>query len=376
MSARATLIDAHEVALAGRDPHSLRIGLLVPLSGALGLTGPSALDAAALAATEINSRGGVGGRTVEIAVLDAGRARSAVTSDVETLVDSGLIASFVGLHTSDTLQSIEPVVSGRVPYIFTPPHEGGSRMPGVFCLGESPEEQLAPPIDWLVRQRHISSWALVGNDYVWPRAMHSAARALLTAAGATVVLERLVPLGATAAIADSLVVEIAESHAEAVILNFAGTELVAINIALHESGLDRRLVRLSGSLEENGLMAFGGDDTGELYSSMHSFVTLDSERHRELESRRAFAFGQWAPVFHAYAEGVYDGVHLAAELASRDQLDVADLAAVARRALTDASWHAAPLGPKLPEVHLAVADGPQFSVLSSMEIPSIEILEK
>ena len=45
-----------------RAPGRLRVGLVVPQSGALGLTGPSAVDAALLAAHELNTAGGVRGR--------------------------------------------------------------------------------------------------------------------------------------------------------------------------------------------------------------------------------------------------------------------------------------------------------------------------
>src|SRR3712207_8624834 len=59
--------------------------------------------------------------------------------------------------------------------------------------------------------------------------------------------------------------------------------------------LFRRVVRLSGALEENGLYAAGGDSTGELYACMPSFAAADgtvdaadrSEEHTsELQSRQ------------------------------------------------------------------------------------------
>ena len=42
------------------------------------------------------------------------------------------------------------------------------------------------------------------------------------------------------------------------------------------AGLDRRVVRLSGALEENGLYALGGDATGELYAT-HALVRRRSD---------------------------------------------------------------------------------------------------
>lgn len=362
----ATILTAGEAALRGADARRLRVGLLVPMSGSLGMIGPSAIDAAELAAREINDAGGVDGRPLELALVDAGRAPAAVAADVGLLADGGIVESFVAFHASDTLQIIEPVVSGRVPYIFTPPHEGGERMPGVYCMGESPEEQLGPALRWLVANRGTRAWALIGNDYVWPRSIHRAARSILVDAGAAVTHERLVPLGGVRRSADRVVAELARSGAEGALLNLVGAELATFNAALRRAGLDRRLVRLSCSLEENGLLAFGGDVTGELYAAMPSFATSQTERRRELERRRASRFGSPGPVLDGYAEGCYDGVHLAAELAARGQLSARDLVGAATTALAADTWSTAPLGPRRKGVHLGVAEGLEFAVMAGV----------
>ena len=65
------------------------------------------------------------------------------------------------------------------------------------------------------------------------------------------------------------------TRADAVLLSLVGRDLVAFNREFARAGLDRRVVRLSGALEENGLYALGGDATGELYACMPSFAAAD-----------------------------------------------------------------------------------------------------
>ncbi|GAA3883030.1 substrate-binding domain-containing protein [Saccharothrix violaceirubra] len=357
--------DRIEVVLAGPDPAALRLGLLLPLSGALGLTGPSGLLAAALAATEVNSAGGVAGREAHLVLVDAGRAPAEVAVDASGLV--GLVDAFVGFHTSDVHRALENALAGRVPYVFTPPHEGGRRKSGVVLLGDSPERQLASALRWLVERRRRTRWALVGSDYIWPRAVHRDATAIVRALGAQVVARRLVPFPGPGIDAEAIVAGLVRARADAVLVSLVGRDLARFNRVFAASPLAGRVVRLSGSLEENGLLAAGGDDTGELYAAMRSFAGQGDERRLALAHRHHALFGGEAPVLDAYAEGVYDGVHLAVALAAAGRLTAADAQSGAAALLAGIDRHAwAALGPPRAGGFLARADGLDLTVIAPL----------
>ncbi|MGZ4508718.1 MAG: substrate-binding domain-containing protein [Blastococcus sp.] len=309
--------DAWEVLFTGPRPDLVRVGLAVPLSGPLAMTAPSALDLAGLAVDELNAAGGISGRPVELVTLDSGRAPSVVAGEASALHGMGAFDLLVGYHTSDVHRALEDVLSGRAPYVFTPPHEGGRRRPGVVRIGQSPLEQHAAALTWLTRHRRARRWVLLGTDYVWPRSVHRAAHRVLAGLGAEVVGEALVPFGPgdPGALLDLVL----RSRADAVLLSLVGRDLVAFNREFTRAGLDRRVVRLSGALEENGLYALGGDATGELFACMPSFAATGSgpdDGQLALQERHARRSGPAAPVVCAYARGVYDGVRTAAALAS------------------------------------------------------------
>jgi ABC-type branched-subunit amino acid transport system substrate-binding protein len=310
------LLDPWEVLLSGLRPDVVRVGLAVPLSGPLAMTAPSALDLAGLAADEINAAGGVAGRPLELVGVDSGRSADVVAAEAAALHRAGVFELLVGFHTSDVHRAVERALPPGARYVFTPPHEGGGRRPGVVRLGQSPLEQHAAALTWLVRHRRARRWVLLGTDYVWPRAVHRAARRTLAEAGADVVGEALVPFGPTDP--GPLLDLVLRSRADAVLLSLVGRDLVAFNREFARAGLDRSVVRLSGALEENGLYALGGDTTGELYACMPSFVAAGDgtdEHQLALQERHARRSGPEAPVVCAYARGVYDGVRMAAALA-------------------------------------------------------------
>ena len=319
----AQVTEPLEVQILPRPVGLLRVALVVPQSGSLGLAGPSALDAAVLAAHEVNTAGGARGRRVELVLVDGGRAADVVARDVRHLCDAGAVDAVTGFHTSDVHRALERVTAGRTPYVFTPPHEGGLRASGVMCIGADPLTQLEGAMGWLTAVHGVRRWALVGNDYIWPRSVHRTARRVVVRHAGEVVLERRVGMGAVPSSLDRLVDDLARSRADAVLLSLVGRDLATFNAAVKHSGLDRRLVRLSGALEENGLMAAGGDDSGLLYASMSSFTTLADDRRQGLVERHVALLGPDAPVLDTYAEGVYDGVRLVAHLAGRGALDVA-----------------------------------------------------
>ncbi|GAB2736990.1 ABC transporter substrate-binding protein [Nocardioides pakistanensis] len=355
MDVDARLMRPLEAQFVGPDASALRVCLVVPQSGPLGIAGPSALDAALLAAHERNLRGGADGRAVELVLVDGGGAPGAVAREVRGLCDADLVDVVVGFHTSDVHRAIESVVAGRKPYIFTPPHEGGTRRSGVVCIGVDPVSQLAGALEWLSVHHSVHRWALVGNDYIWPQAVHRVARRLLAHTAGRVVLEQRVPLGGVESRTDRLVDDLTRSRAQAVLLSLVGQDLALFNRALRHSGLAGRLVRLSGSLEENGLLASGGDRTGTMYAAMQSFTTLQDDRRLGLEERYSGLFGPEAPVLDTYAEGIYDGVYLAVALAQESALTPDQIAPATARLRG---------GLRSLPVHLGRADGLQFQVVS------------
>ncbi|MFI2611746.1 ABC transporter substrate-binding protein [Kitasatospora sp. NPDC018619] len=356
MSFEVRVIDPLDALHSERDGAAFRVGLVVPQSGPLGLTGPSVLDGALLAAHEVNAGGGVLGRPLELVLVDGGGTPARVSAEVRRLLDAGALDALAGCHTSDVHRAVETVAAGRLAYVFTPPHEGGSRLPGVLCTGADPAGQLGAAVRELTRSHRLRRWALIGNDYIWPRSVHRAAEGLAAGAGARVVLERRVPFGAVEEALEPLLDALRAARADALLLSLIGRDLVHFNRALRRSGLDRTLVRLSGALEENGLLALGGDDTGTLYAAMPSFATLPEVRRQSLAERHRALSGPWAPVLDAYAVGLYEGLHLLAGLAARRALAPDGLRAAADRLLHGE-------GAARPPIHLARAEGLGFAVL-------------
>jgi ABC-type branched-subunit amino acid transport system substrate-binding protein len=347
-----------------RRPESVRVALVVPLSGTLGMIGPGAANCAQLAVEELNQVRGLLGRPVELVPVDGGGEPAAVAATVAGLVRDGSVDGVVGAHASDVRVAVARAIGGTVPYVYTPPYEGGERTPGVFMAGETPDRQLRPALDWLVATHHAHRWFLVGNDYVWPHRLHAAARGYLKSTGAEAVGQRYAPFGR--ADPERLLDAVAAARADAVLLTLVGSDLVAFNRAVAGSPLAQRVPRLCAALEENGLLGAAGDDTGELYASMGYFAAVETDASLAFRERYAARFGAHAPIPGGHGEACYGGVLLLAAIAER----AGTLAPAAMDAVADGTSVLSGRGPLTvahrhvsQPVYLARADGLDFEVI-------------
>ncbi|MDT0323980.1 ABC transporter substrate-binding protein, partial [Streptomyces millisiae] len=116
------------------------------------------------------------GREVHIEVVDGGAPPSAVAAEVRRLIDGGHVDAVSGWHISSVRHALAPVVAGRVPYSYPALYEGGERRRGIYCCGETPDQQIAPALRWMRDNLGIRKWFVVGDDYVWPRTSLSEVR--------------------------------------------------------------------------------------------------------------------------------------------------------------------------------------------------------
>ncbi|WP_036014669.1 ABC transporter substrate-binding protein, partial [Bradyrhizobium yuanmingense] len=133
-----------------RGVNKLRVGGFICCTGSPGVWGPCATNSAQLAVAEINKRGGILGRELELSIYDAGGPLDEVLDRAEQAIAFDEVDLIVGLHTSAVRVGLRDVTTRhRIPYIYTPVYEGGERTPGVMAIGETPRWQSRPAIHWL-----------------------------------------------------------------------------------------------------------------------------------------------------------------------------------------------------------------------------------
>jgi len=344
-------------------PDLLPVALVVPQQGPTGIYGPSCLACAELAVEQLNERDGIAGRRVELVHVDGGRQPAEVADEVARLVEAGCVEAVAGWHISAVRQAIAARIGGRVVYVYAAMHEGRDDTPGIFMLGERPVNQLLPATRWMREQLGVGRWAVVGNDYVFPRVTAAAARQALADGPSSVVSETFVPLGTTDF--RRVLADLRRPGIDGVIMLLMGQDAVHFNRQFARAGLSDALARLSPAVEENTLLGAGAVANEGLFAAAAYFDGMGTVEGSELERAYYARFGEFAPALNAVGESCYEAIHFLARLGRVcGRIDVESVEAMRSGHIYEGPRGLMRLDGNLvnQDVYLAAADGLGFSV--------------
>jgi urea transport system substrate-binding protein len=343
----------------------LRVGAFICCTGSPGVWGPCATSSAQLAVAEINKRGGILGREIELSVYDAGGPIDEVVDRAEQAIAFDEVDLIMGMHTSAVRVVLRDLITrSRIPYIYTPVYEGGERTPGVIAIGETPRWQSRPSIHWLAEQKRASRWYLIGSDYVWPWQSHRAVKRYIKETGGQVVGEEFVPLGEEDH--EPHLARIRAAKPDVVLISLIGNDSITFNRAFADAGLAATTLRLAGCVDETVLLGVGADKTENLFCASGYFPSVGSQAGDDFRDRYRAMFGAFAPPVGSCGESAYEGFCLLEAAANRaGTLDMRPLLAAAdnlvyrgaRGAVTVRGGYA-----RMP-MYLAEADGLDFRVI-------------
>ena len=246
-------------------------------------------------------------------------------------------------------------------------NEGGGESRLRLRFGERPAVQLATAVVPLQRSAGGRRWFLAGNDYVWPRSVHAAARAVLPRHGGRLVGERYAPLGTTDF--TPIVEAVAASGADIVLNTFVGADSAAFERQCHAMGLRDRAVSLAPAIDEATLERIGAHAGSGIHGVSGYFQYLDTERNTSLLARYRRTFGPWSPPLSSLSESVFEAIHMWATAARRARTTepgpVADAMRAGRYELPRGTVVLDDTDTAAPPLHLAAARGATFGSMSA-----------
>src|SRR5258708_12259157 len=175
---------------------SIRVGVIADQTGPLWAMGVANANVARMLVDDINGRGGLLGRKVELYLEDGATIDSVAEAKATKLVQHDNVDVIFGGIFSSTRQAIKgpAVVKGRKLYIYPEQYEGQESDPLIFCTGPVPAQQVDPLIPWLMQQTGANKFYLPSADYIWPPTLNRKLRHVVTANGGSVVGQEYFPL--------------------------------------------------------------------------------------------------------------------------------------------------------------------------------------
>ena len=219
---------------------SIKVGVIADQTGPLSFVGIANANVAKMVINDINAKGGLLGRQIELYLEDSATIDSVAEAKATKLVLHDNVDVLFGGIYSSTRQAIKgpAVVKGKKLYIYPEQYEGQECDPLIFCTGPVPAQQVDPLIPWLMQHTGAKKFYLPSADYIWPHVLNKKVRQVVTANGGTIVGEEYFPLDH--ADYSETVRKIASSGADAVFNTIVPPGVTPFLEQLHDSGFTER----------------------------------------------------------------------------------------------------------------------------------------
>ncbi|MFO0822084.1 MAG: transporter substrate-binding protein [Gemmataceae bacterium] len=298
------------------ETDTIRIGVLHSQTGSMALSESPVIDATLMAIEEVNQAGGVKGKQLQPIVMDGKSDPETFAVAAEKLLVEERVAVVFGCWTSAARKAVKPAFERNSGLLFYPvQYEGLEQSPRIIYMGQAPNQQLLPALDYITGKLGKKRLFIVGSDYVFPRA---AAEIIGDYAkkipGVTVVGAEFVPLGSKDVVTTIEVLK--RVNADAVINLLNGTTNFAFFKAMKEAGYTAENVAIfSSSITENELRSLDPATVAGSYLVANYFQNVDSPESQAFKTKFRAKYGSDRVVSDTMA-GAYTSVHMWAKAAN------------------------------------------------------------
>lgn len=173
----------------------IRVGIATDLTGSLGFAGNTDANVARMIVKEINDKGGLLGRPIELLIEDTASDESVAVGNVRKLIQRDKVDLVLGGISSSMRNAIKDVIisRGKTLYIYPEGYEGKECMPYLFCTGPVPAQNCDQFIPWLIKNGG-RRFAMPSSNYIWPQTINAYARKVIESNGGEVIFEEYYPL--------------------------------------------------------------------------------------------------------------------------------------------------------------------------------------
>jgi branched-chain amino acid transport system substrate-binding protein len=280
MKSRTTLIAALLAAtlLAGgahaADP--IKIGVVTPLSGTYAGIGQQVKWGLELATKEVNAKGGIMGRQVQLIYEDSEANPSVAVQKAEKLFEVGKVDFLTGTVNSGATVAVGQVAERAQKLLattvsFADDITGSKCSPNVFRVNAKAGQQSTALAAWLAKTHPKAKVFYLGPDYLMGRSTVAAFKEAAEKVGATSLGEVFAPLGAKDY--SQYFGQLRAAQPQILYTSVAGNDTVRLFTQMQEFGLLKNLTVLgaSGTVTSQNVAAIGkaanGFTTGVGYST-------------------------------------------------------------------------------------------------------------
>jgi branched-chain amino acid transport system substrate-binding protein len=243
--------------ISARGETPIKIGMVDPETGTYAALGDNEIKGARLALKELNAKGGILGRPLELVVEDTAANVSQAVQKVDKLIDQDRVTFLMGAVSSAVAEADSQTAHNkRMLYMVTGGHTDpvtGSKCHWNTFRICSTTHMLAAAIAKTLVDKFGKRWYFITPDYAFGHTEQAAFAKLLKNMGGTVLGNALAPLGTTDF--SSYLIAAQQTKPDALIVLTAGNDLVNTLKQATQFGLPKQMAIGGGLLELEVLAA-------------------------------------------------------------------------------------------------------------------------
>jgi urea transport system substrate-binding protein len=174
------------------DP--IKLGLLEDESGNFAIAVIPKIHAVALAVEEINAKGGVLGRPLQVIHYDTQSDNTRFQEMARRITQQDKVDVVFGAFSSASREAIRPIMDrAKMLYFYNNQYEGGVCDSNVFVTGAVPEQQFSTLVPWMM-EKYGKKVYTIAADYNFGQISAEWVRNIVKQNGGTMVGEEFIPL--------------------------------------------------------------------------------------------------------------------------------------------------------------------------------------
>jgi urea transport system substrate-binding protein len=299
---------------SAQDP--IRVGVISPLTGAWTVYGKAHSAGFQMAVDEINEKGGVQGRPIEIVLGDSKTEPRIVVEQANRLIRQERVDFLAGTFSSAERNAAGPVVTSANKILLYPTfYEGQEKeyYPGVcnqniFMFGPEPTQQVWPHMQYMM-DNFGKKFFMIGSDYAWPRVTNLVTKRKLEELGGEVVAEVYIPFNTPQY--ESVLRDIRASGADIIFHSLTGSDTVNFRRQYAAAGMKDDFAFWTVDDEEVVTSGLGPEVSQGDYVSFDYFMTIAHPNNKAFLERFRAKFGQDA-LMNTVGVAMYNAAYMAA----------------------------------------------------------------
>ena len=289
----------------------IRVGSLLDETGPLNIYGTPMVDATRLAIADINAKGGVLGRQLELVALDSKSDQNEYITGADRLVAEDLAVVHAGI-TSASREAIRPTFGeAELLYFYNVLYEGGVCDRNTFVTGVVPSQQLQVLIPWAIENVGPRLYILAA-DYNYGQISADWVRHYAAEHGGEIVGEDFFPLDV--AEFGTTISAVQSAAPDAVMSLLVGGAHMSFYSQYAAAGVNESIPVVSTTFGlGNEQVALDAESAENIIVAYPYFEELDSPQNSAFVDAWKAEYGDDYPYITDFAVYVWEGWHLWAD---------------------------------------------------------------